>query len=75
MTATLDPMVTQYVWVCSNCKTRFHYSWRPLAENVRILPPNPAYQWTADRPTYRYCPMCGAKFVKESACGEETCEL
>lgn len=74
MTATLDPMVTQYVWVCSNCKARFNYMWRPTSEDEHSVPPSLAYQWTADRPVFRFCPMCGAEFRKEIICGEETCQ-
>ena len=76
MDATLDLMATQAVWVCSNCHAKFDAFWRPVerGKQASYFPPA-TYQWTSDKPTFNYCPECGACFRKEFSCDEETCEL
>lgn len=51
-------------WECTNCHQLYNAIWRPVKGDKVVEPPK-AYNWAADKPTYRYCPMCGAEFKKE----------
>lgn len=73
MSASLELMATQSVWVCSNCHARFDAFWRHVEEGKKAYTPPKAYQWTSDKPTFNYCPQCGVSLRKESDSGEETC--
>ena len=65
MTATLDLSASFHGWVCSNCKQLYDAYWRPISTEKAWAPPV-AYNWPADKPTFRYCSNCGALFSKQS---------
>ena len=75
MEANLELFATQFVWVCSCCKSRYDAFWRPTEKNKKAYRPPVTYLWTEDKPTWNYCPTCGAQFGKELPGGEAASEL
>lgn len=67
--ATLELFATNYCWQCSNCHQKYDAMWRPTDKPYQPLK---AHMWTADKPTFRYCPMCGEPLEE---CGKDVCEL
>ena len=70
MKASLDLTASLHGWMCSNCKQLFDAMWRPIPIDKCWAPPI-AYQWPADKPTFKYCPTCGAAFGEEPSYGDE----
>lgn len=62
MSALLELFATQHCWECSSCHQKYDALWRPTEKAFKPLP---AYMWTTDKPTFKYCPMCGKKFGEE----------
>lgn len=69
MKASLDLTASLHGWVCSNCKQLYDAMWRPIANEKAWCPPA-TYSWPADKPTFNYCPNCGACFNKENPYGD-----
>ena len=74
MEATLDLAATLYGWKCSNCNQLYDAMWRPVTLDKTWAPPA-TFLWTNDKPTFNFCPNCGAHFDKEKNCGEALCEI
>lgn len=57
--ASLNLFATKYAWECSACHCLFDAAWRPAEHPFK---PPVHYEWSFDKPVFKYCPMCGEKF-------------
>lgn len=65
MSATLDLSVSMHGWVCSACHQLYDAMWRPTEKEKAWRPPV-TYMWPVDKPTFNFCPNCGASFKKDT---------
>jgi len=47
-------------WNCSECGAFFDALWRPRKAEKAWKPPR-NFDWSSDKPTFAFCPMCGKK--------------